>query len=443
MSPRPRSIGLAIAGAVLASSLVPAAASADRVTSPRPWKATNTYLVRQSLDGRTSPKLEPRAKVDHVRAGQWVRISCQTTGENAYGSTVWDKVGAYYVPDHYIRTFTTGFIKGAPRCKGPAPQPRANSALYDQAAAAGFGGLPGGSTRISASTGARNRDDGIVILRWFIPNHDAGGRLLVGDGRGFSGAPDDVHRSRAYLAWNTKTGAVTFTVTPTTVSTALPRSLKGPGICTKFKIPYPCVKDYPLPPRIRGGEHIPALPISVKSSFGDVHSTDWQARHTNNVAVRREGSGRLHVKASLVNSVTNDFVVTAAGRRIAPGAWSVDYDVTLERRPAGGYAIRATGNGYPAIEAYYYGRTNTVAHRRFQRKIDPAMRRTWRKVGPLSLNPLVLDPGGGVGALNEFSWFTCTDRSDGGSVCDKRGSSKGQWFAKAGDYTTTGGGPAE
>ncbi|WP_320670392.1 hypothetical protein [Patulibacter defluvii] len=437
MSPRSRTTGALVAAGVAAAALLaPAVASADRVTSPRPWKATNTYLVRQSLDGRTAPKLEPRAKVDHVRAGQWVRISCQTTGENAYGSTIWDKVGAYYVPDYYIRTFTTGFIKGVPRCKTGKPPAPTTSALYNAANAAGFGAVPAGYKRVSRNLGARNRDDGIVLLRWFIPNAVAGGRLLVGDGRGFSADPAAVHRSRATLAWNTKTGATTFTVTPTTVATFLPKSIKGPGICTKFKIPYPCVKDYPVPRGLRGGQHVPALPIAVRSNFDAVHSTDWHARSTNDVALRNEGGG-VHVKASLVNSVTNDFTVSAAGKRISPGAWSVDYDVTIKRRPAGGYAIRAIGNGYPAIEAYYYGRTNTVAHTRFQRKIDPAMRRTWRKVGPISLDPLVLDPGGGVGALNEFSWFTCTDRPDGGSFCDKRGSSKGQWFARAADYTTS------
>jgi Putative metal-binding motif len=102
----------------------PAAASADqRVTSLQPWAADNLYYVRENLDGRTQPTVEPRAKVDHLRAGQWVKIECQTPGEEAYGSAIWDRVGGLYVPDAYIRTYTTGFLEGAPRCDAPPPPP--------------------------------------------------------------------------------------------------------------------------------------------------------------------------------------------------------------------------------------------------------------------------------------------------------------------------------
>lgn len=114
-----------LAGAIVAACLVaPAAASADeRVTSLRPWAPDNLYYVSENLDGRTQPTVEPRAKVDHLRTGQWVKIECQTPGEEAYGSAIWDRVGGLYVPDVYIRTYTTGFLEGAPRCDTPAPAP--------------------------------------------------------------------------------------------------------------------------------------------------------------------------------------------------------------------------------------------------------------------------------------------------------------------------------
>jgi hypothetical protein len=102
----------------------PAVAHADtRVTSLRPWAPANVYYVRENLDGRTQPTVEPRAVVDHVRAGEWVRIECQTPGEEAYGSAIWDRVRGLYVPDAYIRTYTTGFLQGAPRCDAPPPVP--------------------------------------------------------------------------------------------------------------------------------------------------------------------------------------------------------------------------------------------------------------------------------------------------------------------------------
>jgi hypothetical protein len=115
-------------GAVLmcavVSLLVPAVARADTpVTSLRPWAADNTYLAEADLDGRAQPTVEPRTVVNHVRKGQWVKIECQTVGEEVYGSALWDKVNGLYVPDHYVKTYTTGFLDGAPRCDAAPPPP--------------------------------------------------------------------------------------------------------------------------------------------------------------------------------------------------------------------------------------------------------------------------------------------------------------------------------
>ena len=114
-------------GGVIRAALVflvlAAPASADtHVTSLRPWAAGNEYLVEQDLDGRAQPTVEPRAKVDYLREGQWVKIECQTPGEEAYGSAIWDRVGGLYVPDHYIKTYTTGFLEGVPRCDAAVDQ---------------------------------------------------------------------------------------------------------------------------------------------------------------------------------------------------------------------------------------------------------------------------------------------------------------------------------
>ena len=49
-----------------------------------------------------------------------MKIQCQVKGELLAGSRIWDKVGGYYVPDHYIKTYTDGFISGSPRCAGAA-----------------------------------------------------------------------------------------------------------------------------------------------------------------------------------------------------------------------------------------------------------------------------------------------------------------------------------
>ncbi len=118
MSPRRlRAALVALLSLLLVAVTIPAAAQAAKVRAPGAWKASNTYLVRVDLDGRKQPKLKPVAKVNHVKAGQWVRISCQVRGQSAYGSTLWAKVGGLYVPDHYLKTYTDGFIPGVPRCR--------------------------------------------------------------------------------------------------------------------------------------------------------------------------------------------------------------------------------------------------------------------------------------------------------------------------------------
>jgi len=118
-----RTFWLVLAGLAMLVAL-PATASADtRVTSLRPWAPDNLYNVTEDLDGRAQPTVEPRAVVDHLRAGEWVRIECQTPGEEAYGSAIWDRVQGLYVPDVYIRTYTTGFLEGVPRCDAAPPPP--------------------------------------------------------------------------------------------------------------------------------------------------------------------------------------------------------------------------------------------------------------------------------------------------------------------------------
>lgn len=102
---------------------IPSPALAAHVTSKKPWAATNEYLAEADLDGRTRPELNATAKTDWVKKGQWVAIQCQVNGDLAYGSRIWDKVGGYFVPDHFIKTYTDGFISGSPRCTVPAAAP--------------------------------------------------------------------------------------------------------------------------------------------------------------------------------------------------------------------------------------------------------------------------------------------------------------------------------
>lgn len=123
LTPARRRRRFVAAATLIATVAVPATASAAHVTSPQPWKASNTYYARADLDGRAAPQLKPVARVNHVKAGQWVRITCQTKGQTAYGSNVWSKVDGLYVPDRYLKTYTDGLIQGVPSCGAHEPTP--------------------------------------------------------------------------------------------------------------------------------------------------------------------------------------------------------------------------------------------------------------------------------------------------------------------------------
>jgi hypothetical protein len=114
-------IAIPALAAMLMALGAPSLAHAAHVTAAKPWAAGNEYHVEADVDGRTQPQSEPRAKIDWLKAGQWVRIQCQVKGELAFGTRIWDKVGGYFVPDHFIKTYTDGFLSGSPRCVAAAP----------------------------------------------------------------------------------------------------------------------------------------------------------------------------------------------------------------------------------------------------------------------------------------------------------------------------------
>ncbi|WP_026911431.1 hypothetical protein [Patulibacter minatonensis] len=427
-----RTIGLGITAAVGAASLLaPAAASAAHVTSLEPWKATNAYLAKADIDGRTAPQLEPRAKVNYVKKGSWVRITCQTTGQMAYGSKLWDKVGSYYVPDQLLKTYTDGALKGVPKC-GPGQQPPTTpqpptppstpevSGLWDLARSTGFGPLPADTKRIVERTPAKTGKAGVVMFRFFIPNSQAGGRLLKGDGRGWNSVPSSGVPSRASLFWDTETGEVSLNVDPTHIADSFPKNfwglkykdLPGPSRITGgFYWPH----KYPLPEGLQGGSTHAALPITNKSAEKYVTSTDFHARYDNTASIY--GSAKtdtVYAKVSLLNSVTNS---------IGIGAWSVDVKVTIKQNSDGSFKVHTDGNGYPATEAYYYPKAGgsgaktiflrKIHHWAFDRSIDAKF--------VDKINTGIVDPGGGIAALDIASDLSCDSRSDGGSDCDRDG----------------------
>jgi hypothetical protein len=105
----------------LGSAVATPAFAGERPPEPRGYTAT------ADLDGRDEPALNATYVHNFVNEGDVVHIICQTTGQTAYGSRIWDLVadGAgdptvrghkKFVPDRFIRTGTDGFAHEIPRC---------------------------------------------------------------------------------------------------------------------------------------------------------------------------------------------------------------------------------------------------------------------------------------------------------------------------------------
>ena len=78
----------------------------------------SVFPATADLNGRAGPSLGARLVEENMyRSGDWVTVVCQTTGDAAYGSTIWDKTDDnVYVPDAYVKTGSTGFATGVARC---------------------------------------------------------------------------------------------------------------------------------------------------------------------------------------------------------------------------------------------------------------------------------------------------------------------------------------
>jgi len=83
-----------------------------------PAVAAVSFTATADLDGRDLPSEDANIlAADEYRSGQLVPIICQARGEVAYGSAIWDKTtSGHWVTDAYIRTGSTGFAAGMPRC---------------------------------------------------------------------------------------------------------------------------------------------------------------------------------------------------------------------------------------------------------------------------------------------------------------------------------------
>jgi hypothetical protein len=80
---------------------------------------TQAFQASATLDGRTVKDVNNHAYPNKYPAGSYVSVTCQDTGPDAYGSTIWDRTtDSLWVPDFYLKTGHSGFVDSVPRCVG-------------------------------------------------------------------------------------------------------------------------------------------------------------------------------------------------------------------------------------------------------------------------------------------------------------------------------------
>jgi RHS repeat-associated protein len=178
---------------------------------------------------------------------------------------------------------------------------------YNKARSTYFGKTPAGSQRIFAK-GPKVPGYGIIIARFFIPTKSAALGFLLGDDRGFSTDPDASYRMT--VAWDTDTGEVSFTVTPSTKPV-------DPNLCARTGACTPQV--------------VPARPIC-----STCYNQAWV--HT----LRPAGQSELYVDVSGMNSVLPGYPVYAH----------------LAILPVNGHiGVVDSGTDYPNVEVVQYRTT--------------------------------------------------------------------------------------
>jgi hypothetical protein len=96
-------------------------ARTGHVFGAKRWRKRNRYRVQVSQVTQRRPRLGNGTGVI-VRKDDWVRIVCQIRGRRVHGSRLWDRVSpGGYLPDADVRTYYSGRIPGAPRCRRPKP----------------------------------------------------------------------------------------------------------------------------------------------------------------------------------------------------------------------------------------------------------------------------------------------------------------------------------
>lgn len=109
--------GLWVPDYFISTGLVDFSPELERCSLPKSFVATD------DLDGRTTKSIGQRTHPNRYQRGSTVQVVCQAYGGATYGGHyLWDRtVHGLWVPDHYVRTGTSGLAAGLPRCDVDAP----------------------------------------------------------------------------------------------------------------------------------------------------------------------------------------------------------------------------------------------------------------------------------------------------------------------------------
>jgi lysophospholipase L1-like esterase len=109
------------------------------VWSHKRWRASHLYRSTEAQSPQSKPALG-NSLGTAVEDNQWVGIACQTLGQKVRGSRIWVRLPrGGFIPDSTVKTFTDGFLRGAPRCKNAKPAEPKFVALGDSYSS-GLGG---------------------------------------------------------------------------------------------------------------------------------------------------------------------------------------------------------------------------------------------------------------------------------------------------------------
>lgn len=168
-----------------------------------------------------------------------------------------------------------------------------------------FGAIPPMSSQTTTWVRPLGGNHGVILGRFFIPYETGAFGVLEGDKRSFSANVNAPYRIA--FAWDTATGKITYTVTPSTEI---------------------------IPGHMVGKQYIPPSTKTIPAK--DIDDGFWK----NKVKVYLDNNGSLQVRYKGINSKMPVFAVNG--------------DIGIKLNDSGGSQVKLEGDAYPNFELLQY-----------------------------------------------------------------------------------------